>query len=336
MSFVSIGDLSSHFRMRYFNTQLKQQAESLGAQMATGKVTDLTKAVGGDFAGFSALSRSVAMIAAYQQNATEVATRADVTQGVLQVLQSLSETASPAYQGAAISASNPSVSTNARDATAGLETAFGALNTDIGGQYLFAGLASDTPPLGSAAQLLDQLEALTATETTAGGVATVLESFLQDPGGGYETLIYQGSDQSATAVRISETETAALNVTAFQSDIRDVLQGFALAALVDRGVLASSLTEQAKLMGHASERLSRGAAEMVDIAAEIGGIQNRTEMVQVRNQAQKNSFQLILNGLEQADPYETATAFQAAQTQLEALYISTARLSQLSLTRYLG
>ena len=56
----------------------------------------------------------------------------------------------------------------------------------------------------------------------------------------------------------------------------------------------------------------------------------------IRNAAEASALQIARNGLVAADPYDTATAIQAVQTQIETLYTLTARLSRLSLTDYLG
>jgi|FLOH01.1.fsa_nt_gi flagellar hook-associated protein 3 FlgL len=334
MSFSSIGDLSASFQMRYFNATLRRQANQLGMQLATGKHADVAKSNKGDMSGLAAMSRTYEMITAFRHTGSEMETRADVMQNALQVMQTLSDEAAPAFQIAATSASNPTLASNASAAESHLATIIGALNTNIGGQYLFAGQAYDQAPVIDADAMLTTLQTLTASASTAADVNSIVTAYFGNSGG-YEIDGYTGSPLASGAVRISDSETVGVDVTAFDTEFRDLLQGFASAALLNRGILGNSVSEQAKLMANASAALSRATPALVSTQSEIGSVQERIEAIQVRNQSQASAVQIMLNEMTQADPYETATALQAVEGQLEALYISTSRLSQLSLTRYL-
>lgn len=334
MSFSSIGDLSASFQMRYFNASLRRQANQLGMQLATGTHADVAKINNGDLSGLSAMSRTYEMITSYRHAGAEMETRADVMQNALQVMQSLSDEAAPAFQAAATSASNPTLASNASAAESHLATVIGALNTRIAGQYLFAGQAFDRAPVIDMETMLTSLQALTASATSAADVNSIVSAYFGDSGG-YETGGYNGSPMPAGAVRISDSESVGIEVTAFDGEFRDLLQGFANAALINRGVLGDSMSEQAKLMANSSAALSRATPALVATQSEIGSLQERIEAIQVRTQSQASAVQIMLNEMTQVDPYETATALQAVEGQLEALYISTSRLSQLTLTRYL-
>jgi len=153
MSFVSIGDLSSAFRLRYFNTSLRQQANQLGLQLASGKVADPAKENRGNLAPLAAANRLLALGQSFNISATELDARATVAQSALQAIQGLTENASPAFQLASTSASNPSISSNASGAVGQLESILGALNSDIAGSFVFAGKATNTAPLPDAETL---------------------------------------------------------------------------------------------------------------------------------------------------------------------------------------
>lgn len=78
---------------------------------------------------------------------------------------------------------------------------------------------------------------------------------------------------------------------------------------------------------------SQGA--LTAVRADLGYAESRLDESKVRLSAERASFEMSRNELLGVDPYETATRLEAVQFQLESLYTVTARLSQLSLVRYL-
>lgn len=336
MSFVSIGDLSSGYRLQYHNAALRRQADKLALELASGRRTDIAAANRGDMAGLSAVSRALEVIGTYQTVLQETDTRATVVQDALGLIQGMAQTSGPEFHVSATSGSNPSVSTSGDNALANLSAVIGATNFQVAGQFLFSGQAVDTAPLADANAILDRLETLTGGATTAADVSAIVSDFFNISGGGFDTDIYQGSDTATGPTRISDSEVADLTVSAASPEIRGALEGFAKAALISRGVLAGDVSEQAKLLGFAGQTLSRAAAGLVDTQARIGSVQQRIDTVRAQNAAGHTAAQIMMNDLTTADPYVTATNLQAVEGQLEALYIATSRLAQLSLTRYLG
>jgi flagellar hook-associated protein 3 FlgL len=124
-------------------------------------------------------------------------------------------------------------------------------------------------------------------------------------------------------------------VTAADPDLRDVLTGYALAALVAEGTLAAAPEERAALVREAGIRIMSGDAALARAGARIGGAEAALEDAEAARAAERTALEQARDALKGADPYRTATALTAAQTQLETLYALTARLSGLSLAEYL-
>ena len=83
------------------------------------------------------------------------------------------------------------------------------------------------------------------------------------------------------------------------------------------------------------ERVITAAGSITNIGSAIGAAQGRVESVATRNGAETAALQLARNEIVAVDEYDSATALEALQTQMETLYTLTARLANLSLTDYM-
>ena len=117
--------------------------------------------------------------------------------------------------------------------------------------------------------------------------------------------------------------------------LREVMKGFAMAALVGEGVLAGDAAEQSALLNSAGERLINADQDLTALRAEIGLSQQRIEDADTRVSAEKTSLELARNKLIAVDPYEAASELEATYTQLETFYTITARLARLNFTDYM-
>ena len=84
-------------------------------------------------------------------------------------------------------------------------TPWGSLNTQVAGQSLFAGVATDRPALAPADAILADLDALTAgAATAADAIAAIDAYFSKSPPGAFYTSGYPASGADLTAVQIGE------------------------------------------------------------------------------------------------------------------------------------
>jgi flagellar hook-associated protein 3 FlgL len=197
---------------------------------------------------------------------------------------------------------------------------------------VFSGLATDTPPLGSAEDLLSALETAATGATTAGQVAAAVANWFADPAG--YAAFYQGG-LALTGTPIAPGETAEATTTALDPAIRDTLAGLAMAALVDRGILTGNPEEQARLVERAGQELQGSQDARVTLAARIGSLEARVEAARTRNAAEATALGVLRSEIGSVDPYEAATRLESARAQLESLYLVTARVARLSLVDFL-
>ncbi|NOX40060.1 MAG: hypothetical protein GXP05_05975 [Alphaproteobacteria bacterium] len=335
MSFLSVSDVSGSLRLRYMNADLKRNANRLTAELASGRTSDVAAKLKGGLDRLGAVSRSVKMIDIYQMAGSELLTRASGLQSALQTVREITQSSGIKMLAAGTTPTDMVTSAGANAAFDGLKSVVGALNTRLAGRSLFAGRATDRPALVSAGAMLNDLQALTAAANTAAQVAVIVDTYFNQPGAGFDSSAYLGAQTSSGPTRISEAETAEIATSAQEPELRRAMQGLALSALLSRGILANNTSERGNLMKQSGEMLISATDGVIGLQAKIGGSQQRIEAVQTGNAARKSGLNVMIEQMTGADGYKTATDLKAVEMRLEALYISTTRLSRLSLVNYL-
>ncbi|HLQ17874.1 MAG TPA: flagellin [Tabrizicola sp.] len=332
MTRISVGDASMTNILARQGADLRAQVQRAAQEVATGKQTDIGQALRGDVAPLLAVDASLARLAAYTSNTTDAAFQTSAQQSAISGLSQLASGITVTLMASRDFPTPAQVTATAADARGRLASAVGLINTQSSGRAVFSGVETDTVPLGGSEDLLAALEVAAAGATTAGQVEAAVNGWFDDPLG-FGTF-YQGG-ASLTAAPIAPGETADLSTTAMDPAIRDTLAGFAMAALLDRGMLAGNTEERARLAQIAGQTLHRTEDSRITLAARIGTVEAQIESARTRNAAEETSLGILRSDIGSVDPYEAATRLESVRAQLESLYLVTARVSRLSLTEYL-
>ncbi len=338
MNYKSVGDMAQAFQLQRHNVQLKTHLSRLSEELTTGVQKDVGAAVHGDFTALAGIDRSLTTLTSYSFATTEAAQLAETMQTALETIQSQVSDVGPTLLSAATSASPAMVSATTADAKQKFESVVAALNTNSAGRYVFSGTATDTRPLASADEILLDLGTAIAGATGTTDIMAAVDTWFDAPAGagGFMDQAYVGGTTPLSPFRIGDGEAAQLSVTAADPRIRESLKGLAVAALISDGALAGNDTERARLTRAAGERVIAADGTLALVRASVGTTEGQLANAATRNSAEASALTLARNGLIAADPYDTASALEAVQTQLETLYTLTARLSRLSLTDFLS
>jgi flagellar hook-associated protein 3 FlgL len=337
MTSVSIGDMAQAFLLRRQTTAVKADLSRLTEELGSGRRSDLGAAVGGDFRTLAGIDHSLAVLASLRTATSEAAQFATALQGALETAHTLAAGLSPALTSAGTTGGATHVATAAFDARQKLHSAVAALNARAADRYLLSGTATDQKPILGSDQILTALNAAIAGQSTAAGVIAAVAGWFDAPagGGGYLDTIYGGSAAPPAPFPIGEGDTAAIGLTAATPEIREVLKGLALAALVAEGALGGDLPARAALLRTAGETLLTATAGLTERRADLGSVEAHIDHIATRNAAQTAALELARNGIVAADPFATASEIESVRTQLEMLHVMTARLSRLSLVDFL-
>lgn len=335
MTSITIGDLAYTFLIKRQTSGLKSEMARLASELTTGQKADLGTSLAGDFGPFAGIERSLRAIAAYTTANSEAAGMLTASQLALENVQSIGRDLSTALLTASSSEDVVLIGATAEDARQKFSAVVSTLNTSMADRTLFGGAATDRPALATGEEMLAEIAAATAGETTAAGIVAAVEAWFDDAGGGFETMGYLGSTSDMGPMLIAEDETVSVGVRADGQVIRDTLKGYALMSLIAGGALAGQVTEQADLAAAAATQLLAADGDITDVRARIGAVEARIEDAQARNAAEKSAYELARTELVGADPYQTATELQAVYAQIETLYTVTARIAGLKFTDYM-
>ncbi|WP_426370673.1 flagellin [Aliiroseovarius sp. PTFE2010] len=335
MKMSSVGDMSSYFQNTRYNAQLKETMERLSYELTSGQKSNVAAAVSGDFAPLASIEHSLSSIKAYKTATNETALFLSSMQTALDKIQTDVSELSTGMLTAGNSGSSQMMGTAALDAFQRFESTVSALNTRVGGKSLFAGRSTDQPALAPSEDILADLQIAVSAATTSAGVIAAVDAYFDDVGGGFETSGYTGSANTMTDVRIAQDQTVSIDVKADDQEIRDTLKGMALGALIHQGTFAGDLDLQSDLLREAGTRMLEVDASLASVRANLGLTEGRVETASVRNDSEASALEIARTDMLSIDPYQVATELTETQSQLEALYTMTARLSQLSLADYI-
>ena len=335
MSATSIGDMAQHFMTLRQTTQIKSRMNQLAQELSTGRVANLAAHLDGITSQVAALDRDLSALGSFAQVSARVAQTLEMQQLALEQVdrhrQALTEQLLPIT-------TNSSVQTRQDAARAGADAfavTVNLLNETQSGRSLFAGRATDTPALAGADAMLTDLAAAIGPLTDPADILVVIDTWFDDPAGGFATMGYTGDTGADRTAKVSANDSLSLSARADDPALRAVLKGHAIAAMVDR--IGGGWTErtQENLLVEAGNRLLSAGEPLVGLRAGIGAEQGRLAELETERNARSTAFSIARVGLTEADPFETASRLQDVQTQLELHYTMTARLNRLSLVNYL-
>ncbi len=337
MNFISVGDMARAFQMRHQGSAMRQEINRLNTELTTGRKLDTGAALRGDFSTLAGIEGSLTSLAAYKTTTTEATLVSGTMQTVLSGIRNLTKTAGPAMVSTAETASAAAVDARAGDARQSFIATIGLLNTSAGGRFTMAGAASDQVPVASASDILGWLRDEVSGEIGANGVAAKVDAWFDAPpgGGGYLDHAYNGSAEPVGPIPLGPGEAAHLPFTAGDPEVRDVLKGLALAALVSEGLMQGNDVERARITQIAGQRVMSGDERLIAAQARLGMQEQAIAGATARNAAETTALTTARSAIAEADPFETATALEALSTQMETLYSVTARMSRLNLTSFL-
>lgn len=247
-----------------------------------------------------------------------------------------------------------------RAAQLALDRLTSQLNATFRGVPLFAGTNSGQLPLQqwSAAHPVTGLSPQDVLTSTIGAglvdeadatakVARLADIFSSDPGvfpeeerfersffNGTPRLSGAGTPEPRVTARIDEATVLVHGVQVNDPAMTDLLRGLSMFAAID--VTQISDPEAYRVWaGAAVSALSSGVSGAIETEARLGSQQLTVSQTLTMQRDRHTLFNSQVLTLEGVDPYESATRLTQLQTQLEATYAVTARLSRLSFLNFM-
>lgn len=278
-----------------------------------------------------------------------VKTRLDTSQNVLNNIRKLGQEFLDSLAVAHSSTSDPSIVQG--KATAALNALMDNLNTTVGGEYIFAGINNEVPPMSdyfgtpTAASRQAVADAFAThfgfsqSSPAASGITTAdMQDFLaNDFAPLFDETAWTNDWSKASSVniksQISGNETIVTAENANAAGLRKLAQAFTMVA--DLGIQNLNKETARIVVDTAMKTVGEALGAISSIQANLGTAQEMVEQANDRMSLQADILNKEINGLEGVDPYEAATRVSTLMTQIETAYTLTGRIQKLTLLNYL-
>ncbi|MEE9453313.1 MAG: hypothetical protein V3V13_02880 [Paracoccaceae bacterium] len=328
-------DLASALGLRTQHAKIRAALDITSKELASGKKTDLVKATGGDLGRLFSIERSLAQFST-EKHAINIAQgkTALMQLSMGQIQDNLSD-----YGPELLSAVNRGDQNAMRiisaDGRNKLDAAVSAMNARYGRHSVFAGAAVDRAALAPADDIFNDIAVIVAAAADAPTAIAAIDAYFFAPGGGFETNIYLGAPADSPPFIDEGGTKTDYSIRADSLEVRQSLRAFAMAAVASQDPGFAGTNDQVLLLREAAISSISTTGDIIKSRETLGFAEGSIADAQARNIAKTSVFELERNAILAADPYESATMFEALQGQLQSVYTITARLSNLNLTNFL-
>lgn len=327
------------------SASVRQRLDTLTQQVATGKTSDTYAGLGTQAKISIDLRPQLQRIDTYTNNITQAGTKLQMTGAALQQLSDIASNF--ATQTINMSAqTSTAVSSIAVQAGMALQQVQTLLNSQAGGQYLFAGQDSANQPVPDAtlaafvAGVQAPVSTLTASNAAATSAATLAAAtatgITSASIGTARTVVEAGDGQDLSSGVLAGTNAYALQTVpgSTGSYVKDLVRGLATLAAMNSGQtgLGTGFTSFVTDIGATLQGVV-GA-----LGTEMAGVGQQQVALKTQQGALSDTATALtsqVSSVEDVDMAATAAALSQVQTQLQASYKLISGMQTLSLVTYL-
>ena len=334
MTGSTLGDLSHSFLSRQRNIAIRQDISRYTHELSTGQVSDIRQVLSGNHSYLTDIEHKLELLQGYSVTTTEAAHLSSATQQALGAVSTIAQDLTNGLITSTLTVVGATNGNMASEAKTALNDMIGRVNTQVAGRFLFSGNATDQRPLNDSDSLLTAALAAMAGATTLGDMMSAASNWFDDPAG-FATVMYQGSSEAMSPMKLSQTDSVSIDLRATDSEFREILKLTTLTALADDPTFALTTEQKAQLFATAADDMLVAQDSIIKLQAQVGTAEARIDKIATRNAAEKSSLSIAKADLLGVDPYEAATRLEEVQFQLQSLYSVISRNAQLSLVNFI-
>lgn len=304
---------------------LRARSQTVAQEAVTGQHADLTKHLGGRIGKAMLAQKAVDDIAAQREQLELRSGRLSIVQRSLAQIQDRVDGIDVRMMTAVGFGDTAGRNAAARDAATALQDSFNALNVRYGDRYLFSGEATATAPFGNPQDLLADIRQIAGAAPDAAAFEAAIDAYFHDPAGPWQTSIYRGTANPADAEGVTATDPA----------VTELISGLAILALAGTDENIALFRDAPGIVESAAGRLTSGRAALTSLRADIGINEERISLRQIALDREETVLKGLFGNLAGRDQYEAASELKQIEAGLEASYLLTTRLANLTLLNFL-
>ena len=269
MVITASGDYLSSLALRSQNAALKAEFNNVTQEVASGTIHDMGEALSGNFRPIAAIEHELSQLESYSTSIQEAELFFKVAQTSLESIDLQASELSRSLLSASASTNAAGIEASAVLAEQVFGNIVASLNTRSAGRGVFSGAATDQPAIAQSNVILDELQQLVQSATSASEVSVALDAWFVD-GGQFDTVAYLGSPGAKVSFPVGAGETLYMATTAADAPLRETLKATAKAALISRGILDDQPSEQRSILQTSAIQLKSSQSALLISRATIG------------------------------------------------------------------
>jgi flagellar hook-associated protein 3 FlgL len=303
-----VTDLSQNQLIQSYIADTQARIQSTQIQVSTGQAAQRYAGIASQSNTLVNLESTDSRAKQYVSNNTQISARLNTMDTAVSQLSDIASQLSTLLVNAT-NGNNASQLALSQQANGLLNQAAGLLNTKFGDSYLFSGTATDTAPV----------------DLNAPGYGA--------PGSSYpssaDTSYYQGNSTKLVA-RAADNFDVTYGVTADQPGFEELFRSLQLAATA-----TTSPTVDTTRLNEALSVVKQAIADIPTIRSTIGASGNAISAASDEHTTMTTYLEQNITDIKSVDVPSALTQLSSDQTVLEAAYMTTVRLSGLSLVSYM-
>lgn len=316
-------------------SNLREKSDDARVSSITGRHADITSQLDGRVNELMQIEKSITDLGEYAEIIALSEARTSTMQNSLEQLTTIAQNLSDTAAVLSTNGSDANLEVVSLQAQGELESVISALNVEVGGRSLFAGDDAGGVALENAETIFSA--ALPFLEAGTGALAdyATLEAEFQNAAGLFDTTFYLGGDGHAPTTEVAPGERVNYGIKADDQSIKSVI--FNLVVLGAAHDPNNSIPDSSRrLLGDlASSGLRSSLNGITNIQSELGTNESRISSAKSRNIASEASLTLQFNEISNVDNFSSALSLTELENQLETTFLTTARLSNLSLANFI-
>ncbi|KQO51578.1 flagellar hook-associated family protein [Methylobacterium sp. Leaf85] len=325
----------------------RMQAELARAneEVVTGRYADVGLQLGSRTGQTIGLRQKIAELAALRDGNGPTAMRLATAQAALKQIQSAADDTLKVLNGVP---SNQRAALVKQAASTQLAAMTAALNTSVGGQFVFGGTNTGQPPVSGTAATAASASVdaalmarygvpqanLVLGSITGGEMSAFLDNeFATQFDAAHWSAGWSSAGSQPLTSRISLTETVPSSASANAEPLRKLAMAYTLASALDLTKLSPDAQSVAtdRIVG----LLGEASGGLIGMQADLGRSEAAITDANTRLDSQKALITTRIGDMEGVDTAETKTRIDHLTTQIQISYALTSQLRQLSLVSYL-
>jgi len=311
-------------RLQDANAELRRRLEQTPREAVTGRRSDLTAHLSGRVGEAMLSKKTLDDITLEREQLGLRANRLSVTQLSLNAIQESASGIDVATNDALGRQDDLALSLASDEAETALGRIFDALNARHGERFLFSGDETGQPPFGGVEDLLQRTNDLVQAATTPDELRASIDAFFDPATGDWANTVYQGTQGASDPDAVLAIDPA----------ITELVRGLSIIAVSDPQSAPAVLRSEPEITQDAAASLASGRDSVILKRADLGAVQESVQRQIDQLAAEETVATELFNAMTGRDAYEAATELRELETNLQASYLLTSRLADLTFVNF--